>query len=221
MSKVSLIVPVLNDREMLLGFIDQIRAQSYKNVGVYIIDGGSTDGSERYATHHYMGTAPKGPPRTAEQRNLGTKVASGSILIHTDCDIRFQDTGQLGRIVEWITEPSFDIGSPKITGYPGWTREMYRRYVYPICATMIMGKRIVFEKVNGFRAEVWQHTLFDIDVRQAGYYPQLVNETIIHTRPLTKNLPLPQKIKRWTRKDNISVYTQTVQTRIREKFKRK
>ena len=196
MPEVSLIVPVLNDRAMLLDFIEHVKAQSHKNVGVYIIDGGSTDGSEFYATHRYTGSAPKGTVRIAEQRNLGTKISNGTVLIHTDCDIRFQDSGQLGRIVEQITGPSFFVGSTKVGGHNGFVREMYRRYVSHTVTTFMIIKRDIFEMVGGFRRETWHDAWLDYDVRRAGYTPILINETVIHTRPLTKNVPIPQRVRK-------------------------
>lgn len=87
----SIIVPVFNVREFLQRCLLSLKAQTYKNIEIIIVDDGSTDGSMTFCKEFF---AHDQNVKFLEQvnsgqgvaRNLGVSVASGEYIVFVDAD---------------------------------------------------------------------------------------------------------------------------------------
>lgn len=80
--KVSVIIPVYNEAGVIGNCLASLKKQTIP-LEVVIVDDGSTDGSEKYATYKQ---SHKGP---GAARNLGSSKATGDILVFVDADMEF------------------------------------------------------------------------------------------------------------------------------------
>lgn len=81
--KVSIIVPVYNEVAVIGNCIASLGKQTIKSE-IIVVDDGSTDGSDKYATYKQD---HKGP---GSARNLGASKCKGEILVFVDADMEFE-----------------------------------------------------------------------------------------------------------------------------------
>ncbi len=87
--RLSVVIPVLNRREVILGAIDSVLGQTYRAVEVIVVDDGSTDGtsdaveSARPGVRVLRSPENRGP---AAARNAGTAIARGELVMLLDSD---------------------------------------------------------------------------------------------------------------------------------------
>ena len=88
MNKLSIIIPVLNEANNIQNLLNHvIKNSSKKNiVDIIIVDGGSTDGSQKIVSTLKKITLLNSRKGRATQMNLGAKIATGNILyfLHAD-----------------------------------------------------------------------------------------------------------------------------------------
>ena len=88
MSKVSIIIPVLNEADTIAKLLNHImESSSKKNIGdILVADGGSTDGTIAIVSKFENVALIHSEKGRAKQMNLGAKHASGNILyfLHAD-----------------------------------------------------------------------------------------------------------------------------------------
>lgn len=82
---VSVIVPTFNSAEFLDACLQSIRAQTYKNIEVIVVDNHSTDDTQRIAKEYADKVYTKGPERSA-QVNYGVNKAKGQYVYKVDSD---------------------------------------------------------------------------------------------------------------------------------------
>lgn len=82
----SIIVPMLNEASVLPIFIEKILVHSFYENQLIFVDGGSTDGGDKYITSHKNCTLIKSKKGRPIQMNTGAKVAHFNLLyfIHVD-----------------------------------------------------------------------------------------------------------------------------------------
>ena len=84
---VSIIVPVLNEAPIIVGFLRHLREVA-PTAEIIVVDGGSNDGTAELCGHNadYVITAPVG---RAKQMNAGAKIANGDVFwfVHADSKI--------------------------------------------------------------------------------------------------------------------------------------
>ena len=85
--KLSIIVPVLNEVNLLAEFMSHIRQQS-KPQELLIIDGGSSDGSEWLQTHYKKSSYQTNSGR-GRQMNFGVQKASKKWLYFLHIDVAY------------------------------------------------------------------------------------------------------------------------------------
>ncbi len=90
---ISVIVPVYNVGAFLLPCLDSLKAQTYKNLEILLVDDGSTDGSAKtcdtYAeTDHRFKVFHKENGGVCSARNLGLDIAQGEYIAFVDADDR-------------------------------------------------------------------------------------------------------------------------------------
>lgn len=88
----SIIIPTLNEKENIANTLSFWLNQSYTNLEIVIVDGGSTDGTcdivkEISKSHNNVRLLVERKTGPAESRNMGCKVANGEIVIFADADI--------------------------------------------------------------------------------------------------------------------------------------
>lgn len=87
----SIIVPVFNVREFLQRCLLSLKAQTYKNIEIIIVNDGSTDGSmtlckEFFAQDQNVTFLDQVNSGQGVARNLGVSVASGDYIVFVDAD---------------------------------------------------------------------------------------------------------------------------------------
>lgn len=80
--KISVIVSVFNEIKVLGNCLDSLKRQTIP-LEVIVVDDGSTDGSDKYATYKQTHLGP------GAARNLGASKATGDVLVFVDADMEF------------------------------------------------------------------------------------------------------------------------------------
>jgi rSAM/selenodomain-associated transferase 2 len=98
----SIIVPVLNEAELIARFLRQLRELG-ANLEIIVIDGGSSDDTWSLAESHADHVILARPGR-ASQMNAGAEIARGEVLwfLHADLDL---PPGSVTRIERALTDP--------------------------------------------------------------------------------------------------------------------
>jgi len=84
--RVSVIVPTFDSARTLTECLASVRAQTYRNVELVVVDNHSTDASVEIAERFADRVIVTGPERSA-QRNAGARAASGEFLVFVDGDM--------------------------------------------------------------------------------------------------------------------------------------
>lgn len=86
--KISVIIPVLNEREQLPRALSALSAQS-ANLEIIIVDGGSSDGTREWLQQQSELIVLAAERGRGVQLNAGAKIASGEALLflHGDCQL--------------------------------------------------------------------------------------------------------------------------------------
>lgn len=90
--KASIIIPTLNEEEYIENSLKQFLAQSYSNLEIIVVDGGSTDNtqkivksfSELHSNVKLIVAERSGP---AKARNVGCKESTGEVIFLIDADM--------------------------------------------------------------------------------------------------------------------------------------
>ena len=84
--RVSVVVPTRNSASHLRGCLESIRAQTYDDIELIVVDNSSTDDTRTIAQKYADTTLIAGPERSA-QRNAGARSATGSYVFFVDSDM--------------------------------------------------------------------------------------------------------------------------------------
>lgn len=105
--KLSVVAPVLNEKENLRELLEDIDDFEFKDYEVLIVDGGSSDGTRKVAKE-FGARIVDGPQEgMAAARNKCIEEARGEYILMVDADFRFPD-GLPGDINE-LLEKDLDI----------------------------------------------------------------------------------------------------------------
>ena len=162
---ISIVTPVLNDREHIGACIASVLAQDYDRTEHIVVDGGSTDGTvavlHKYATDHpgrvrYLTGRDRGP---GDGWNKGLKIATGDIFGCLGADDECEP-GALRAVVEFFeshADADFVHGHCRVVDANGTMRMHmappfnYRRFVntaIDIATTSAYYRRRVLEQVG-------------------------------------------------------------------------
>lgn len=109
MKKISVIVPVLNLREHLNRIIIGLLNQTYKNIEIIIIDGGSSDGSYDLALNwSFLDDRIKVFSSNESVFDFGLRTASGEFILFVD-NVNLNDCLMLESMVNGIINDNSDI----------------------------------------------------------------------------------------------------------------
>lgn len=162
---ISVIVPVYNGKRFLSACLDSLKAQTYSNFEIIIVDDGSTDGSPELVTPPAKLIYTQGRTGAGAARNLGAKSAKGDFLLFTDCDVEAPP--------HWIEKTAATIVEKKVKcgggGYAGpvedtfiqwfafeelsWRRRNFHGQVETLVSNNLFCERALFESMGGFPEE--------------------------------------------------------------------
>ncbi len=111
-NSISVIIPVLNEAETISGILTDLAKQKAHIHEIFVIDGGSRDGTEKIVKKFPHVTFLKSlKANVAFQRNLGAKQAKGPWLLFLDADSRIDQDAAHNMIREMI-DRNLSIGCP-------------------------------------------------------------------------------------------------------------
>jgi glycosyltransferase involved in cell wall biosynthesis len=91
-SKLSVVIPTLNEERHVGSLLLDIAEQTREPDEVLVVDAGSTDGTVSVVRRFAFARLLEGEPPVARGRNLGGFCASGDVLIFLDADVRLPET---------------------------------------------------------------------------------------------------------------------------------
>ena len=91
MDKISVIIPVYNNREYLKKCLDSVKGQTYRELEIICVDDGSTDGAQDIVEEYASGddrfiVTHEVNQGESHARNVGLAMASGDYIAFVDCD---------------------------------------------------------------------------------------------------------------------------------------
>lgn len=85
-SRVSVIVPTRNSSKTLDACLASVRAQTFHDIELIVVDNHSNDATVEIATRYADSMSVTGPERST-QRNVGAKLSTGEFLLFVDSDM--------------------------------------------------------------------------------------------------------------------------------------
>ena len=98
--QVSIIIPVLNEAPSIRRFLSNLRERT-PGAEIIIVDGGSTDGTDRLAEGFCDHVKRSGARSRARQMNIGADAARGEIFwfLHADAEVPVESLNEIARIM--------------------------------------------------------------------------------------------------------------------------
>jgi glycosyltransferase involved in cell wall biosynthesis len=88
-SRISVIVPTLNEEENIQYLLGSLKKQTLTDYEIIVVDGGSTDGTVKVASRYNSKVIVQAGLPEFPSRNMGAKIAEGDILLFTCADVIF------------------------------------------------------------------------------------------------------------------------------------
>lgn len=153
---VSVIVPTYNSAVFLDACLASVKAQTYPNIELIVVDNNSTDGTKDIAKKYTEHVFNKGPERSA-QRNFGVKQSSGQYVLIIDSDMELT-SNIVSSCVEKIGEEAKAVIIPEESfGIGFWAKcKALERSFYVGIDWMEAARfftREVFNQMNGYDEE--------------------------------------------------------------------
>ena len=98
--QVSIIIPVFNEAPLIRPFLSNLRERT-RGAEIIVVDGGSTDGTDRLAEGFCDHVIRSGARSRAKQMNVGADAAGGDILwfLHADAEVPLESLNEIARIM--------------------------------------------------------------------------------------------------------------------------
>jgi rSAM/selenodomain-associated transferase 2 len=98
--QLSIIIPVFNEASLIRPFLSNLRERT-RGAEIIVIDGGSTDGTDRLAEGFCDHVIRSGARSRAKQMNVGADAASGKIFwfLHADAEVPLESLNEIARIM--------------------------------------------------------------------------------------------------------------------------
>jgi rSAM/selenodomain-associated transferase 2 len=98
--QVSIIVPVFNEAPLIRPFLSNLRERT-RGAEIIVVDGASTDGTDRLAQGSCNQVIQSGERSRAKQMNVGADAAGGDIFwfLHADAKVPLESLNEIGRIM--------------------------------------------------------------------------------------------------------------------------
>lgn len=114
---ISIIVPMYNSSFYLKQCLDSLISQTYSNIEIIVVDGGSSDNSLHICKQNYtqipyffLFVCEKG---VSKQRNLGIEKSKGDFIYFMDSD-DFLENDTIENLYTYLINNKLDIVSPKV-----------------------------------------------------------------------------------------------------------
>ena len=218
--RVSVIVPVLNEREAIGPLVEALLMQTRAPDEVVIADGGSDDGTRELlnelANNHPQLTVIDGPGGIAGNRNAAIRAATTEVIACTDAGC-LPEPGWL----EALTRP-FESGAEWVAGFyrpDGKTtastaagvvmmtvlEEVDMDHFLPGGSSQAFTKA-AWRTIGGFPEGInaGEDTLFGVQLRAAGYRPEFAPDAIVAWHPPASLTEMAAKARRWGEADGIN-----------------
>ncbi|MBU5469499.1 glycosyltransferase [Falcatimonas sp. MSJ-15] len=113
--KISVIIPVYNTKEYLEKCVSSVTSQTYKNLEIFLVDDGSTDGSDKLCDRlaqddSRIRVIHKANSGASDARNAALDVATGEIITFVDSD-DYIDDNMYEELMKLMREYDADIVS--------------------------------------------------------------------------------------------------------------
>jgi rSAM/selenodomain-associated transferase 2 len=156
--RVSVIVPVLDEEDLVAGLLHHLRERA-PDCELVVADGGSTDRTlERVVRAAPLARVVHAPPGRGPQADAGAGAASGDVLWFVHADTRLAP-GAFDQLLSALRDPAvlgggfrirFDRGGPALR-WLQWTSNLRARHLHWIFGDQAMFvRREPFEAVGGF-----------------------------------------------------------------------
>lgn len=86
--KLSVIIPAYNEEEHIKNLLSDLKAQTYKNFEVIVVDDCSTDNTVEITKEFGVKILVSGRHNLSHSRNMGIKASKGEIVVNLDADFR-------------------------------------------------------------------------------------------------------------------------------------
>ena len=86
--KISIVIPAFNEEKYITGVFEGLKAQSFRNFEVIVVDGGSTDKTRKIARKNGGRVIDERKGSIGGARNEGAKLARGDLIMFTNSDTR-------------------------------------------------------------------------------------------------------------------------------------
>ena len=98
--QVSIIIPVFNEAPLIRPFLSNLRERT-RGSEIIVVDGASTDGTERLAEGFCDHVIRSGARSRARQMNVGADAAGGDIFwfLHADAEVPLESLNEIARIM--------------------------------------------------------------------------------------------------------------------------
>jgi glycosyltransferase involved in cell wall biosynthesis len=207
MTRVSIVVPTLNEASYLPKLLESIRRQTVGDWEVLVADSGSTDGTAEVAAANGARVLPgerKGP---GEGRNRGARAARGEVLVFADADCVLPP-GLMAAVLRAVEDPSVIGGATGFMPDEGtWLdrllfrlANLYQRVMTEVGLPHNAGycfffRRGAFEGLGGINEEMMLNETHDLALR---------------SRTLGRFVMLPMAVTTSMRRFRTYGYTRTI-----------
>lgn len=168
-SKISVIVPTLNEEKNIPNLLYSLENQTLTDYEIVLVDGGSTDETLNIARAYHSHVVVEKGLAEYPSRNLGAKLSKGDILLFTCADVIFP-RGLLAKIAESFQDPELVAmtGPDRPTdsvlaimeyGAYNFARFLFSSFPKPAkrfstSTNFLAVRRAAFEKTNGFVRDI-------------------------------------------------------------------
>ena len=218
--RVSVIVPVLNEREAVGPLVKALLAQTRPPDELVIADGGSDDGTreilEELAGSHPVLMVIDGPGPIAANRNAAIRAATGAVIACTDAGC-MPEPGWLEALVrpfeggaDWVAgfyRPDGKTTASTAAGAVMMTvlEEVDMDHFLPGGSSQAFTKE-AWRRVGGFpeAVNVGEDTLYGEQLRAAGYRPEFAPDALVAWHPPASLGEMAEKARNWGRADGVN-----------------
>ncbi|MBN1479538.1 glycosyltransferase family 2 protein [candidate division KSB1 bacterium] len=192
---VSIVIPMLNERDAIERCINSIFAQDYPadRLEIVIVDGLSDDGSQQVVTslmkeHHFIKLLENPTRRTPASLNIGVRHAAGDVIVilgaHTTIERQFVSTNikymnELGvkctggtqiNVGETYLQRAIGFGMGSVFGIPSAPYRFFPKKRFVDTVVYAAYKRQLFDEVGYFDEElcISEDAEFNWRIRKAG-----------------------------------------------------
>jgi len=159
-TKISIIIPALNEEKNITKCLQSLKAQDYKGEKeIIVVDNNSKDRTGELARAEGVTVLFEATRGVIPARETGTRAATGDIIIQTDADTTFP-TNWLSNIMKGFSAKEnvvAVIGSFRFDGGPWWGKHFtFLLFGITDLVNRICGKLIYMPGANtAFKKEIW------------------------------------------------------------------